>query len=209
MQNKPYFIGITGGSGSGKTYFLKQLLSQFSEREICLISQDNYYKSEEQLQRDSNGVINFDIPESIDYKEFGRDLEALQAGETIQRPEYTFNNPTQTPKLLTFSPCPIIIVEGLFVFYVDKIRELIDLKLFIEAQDHIRIKRRIMRDNKERGYDLEDVLYRYEYHVMPSYERFVKPIKNFADIVIPNNKNLENALEIVVTFLKQKLHDSQ
>jgi len=86
---------------------------------------------------------------------------------------------------------------------------LIDLKLFIEAQDHIRIKRRIMRDNKERGYDLEDVLYRYEYHVMPSYERFVKPIKNFADIVIPNNKNLENALEIVVTFLKQKLHDSQ
>ncbi len=209
MNVKPYLIGITGGSGSGKTYFLERLMDKFPENQICLISQDNYYKSKDQIERDTNGITNYDIPESIDYQAFVSDLQTLQRGETVHRLEYTFNNPDVIPQMLAFAPRPVIIVEGLFVFYLDKIRDLIDLKLFIEAKAHIRIKRRIIRDNKERGYDLEDVLYRYEYHVMPSYERYVEPIKNLADFVIPNNQNPDKALEVIVTFLKQKINDSQ
>lgn len=209
MNVKPYLIGITGGSGSGKTYFLERLMDKFPQNQICLISQDNYYKSKDKIERDANGIVNYDIPEAIDYEAFVRDLQAIQNGETVQRLEYTFNNPDIVPKMLTFPPRPVIIVEGLFVFYLDKIRELIDLKLFLEAKAHIRIKRRIIRDNKERGYDLEDVLYRYEFHVMPSHERYVEPIKNLADFVIPNNQNPDKALDVVVTFLKQKINDSQ
>lgn len=209
MNTKPYLIGITGGSGSGKTYFLEHLLDKFPKNQVCVISQDNYYKSIDKIEQDANGVENFDVPEAIDYEAFVKDLQAIQAGQEVQRLEYMFNNSTRKPKTLTFYPRPVIIVEGLFVFYLDKIRELIDLKLFIEAKAHIRIKRRIIRDNKERGYDLEDVLYRYEYHVMPSYERYVEPIKNLADFVIPNNQNPDKALDVVVTFLKNKINDTQ
>ncbi len=202
----PFIIGVSGGSGSGKTYFLTQLLKAFGEQEICLVSQDHYYRPIQEQLLDENGLENFDLPESIDYQQYATDLRALQGGREVKKLEYTFNKPDKIPALLTFSPFPIILVEGIFVFYYKEIAELIDLKIFIEAKDHIRIKRRIIRDNQERGYDLNDVLYRYENHVMPAYERYIEPYKNEADFIIPNNQQFDVALEVICSFLKQKIN---
>ncbi len=201
-MNKPFTIGITGGSGSGKTYFLQGLSSRFKSEEICLISQDNYYWSREQQPIDENGIRNFDLPQSIDYRTFGADLVKLKAGQNVIKKEYTFNNPNTEPKLLEFKSAPVIVVEGLFVQYFEEIERELDLKIFIEAKDHVKLGRRIKRDQVERGYDVDDVLYRYQHHVMPVFESLIEPIKHKADLVIPNNSNFDRALEVLVGYLR-------
>ena len=201
-MNKPFTIGITGGSGSGKTYFLQGLSSHFKPEEICLISQDNYYKPLDQQPIDENGVENFDLPVSIDRDAFQNDLLKLKSGQNVSKKEYTFNNNTAVPKLLQFNTAPILVVEGLFVQYFEEIDKELDLKIFIEAKDHIKIGRRIKRDQIARGYDIDDVLYRYQYHVMPVFETLIEPIKHRADLVIPNNSNFDRALEVLAGYLK-------
>lgn len=204
-MTKSFTIGITGGSGSGKTFFLKNLESRFTDSELCLISQDNYYHPREMQQHDERGIKNFDLPESIDYKQFQLDIQTLKRGEVLKKKEYTFNNPNATPKILEFKPAPVIIVEGLFVQYFPDLEKELDLKIFIEAKDHVKLSRRIKRDNEERGYDLDDVLYRYENHVMPVYETLIKPLKHRADIVIPNNSHFNRALDFLTLAIKAKI----
>lgn len=204
-MNKPLTLGITGGSGSGKTYFLQGLSSHFKPQEICFISQDNYYKPLDQQPSDEQGVKNFDLPESIDHQTFHADLLKLKSGQDVVKKEYTFNNRLAEPKMLEFKSAPIIVVEGLFIQYFKEIEQELDLKLFIEAKDHVKLGRRIRRDQKERGYDMDDVLYRYEYHVMPVYDSLIKPLKHEADLVVPNNSHFNRALEVVVCYLKARL----
>jgi len=204
-----YTIGITGGSGSGKTFFLRGLAAQFSEDEICLLSQDNYYKPLHQQTRDDNGIENFDLPESIDRKAFHDDVTQLKSGVNVERKEYTFNNPKASPNVLAFKAAPLLIVEGLFVQYFEEIEKELDLKIFIEAKPHVKIARRIKRDQVERGYDINDVLYRYEFHVMPVYETLIEPLKHSSDLVIPNNSHSSRALSVVIEFLKSKLAVSE
>ncbi len=197
-------VGITGGSASGKTLFIRRLLDSFGEDQICLLSQDNYYRERHLQPKDEKGYENFDLPESIDNQQFIKDIEALHNGKEVQKLEYTFNNPNMIPKLLTFKPAPVIVVEGIFVFYFQEILKKLDLRVFIDAEEHIKLKRRIKRDGQERGYDLEDVLYRYENHVAPTFDRFIRPFKADADLIVPNNKSFDHALEVIVTFLKIK-----
>lgn len=204
-MTKPFTIGITGGSGSGKTFFLKSLEDRFTDQELCLISQDHYYHPREMQQHDDRGIKNFDLPESIDHKQFQLDLQTLKRGEVLKKKEYTFNNPNITPKILEFKPAPVIIAEGLFVQYFPDIEKELDLKIFIEAKDHVKLSRRIKRDNEERGYDLDDVLYRYENHVMPVYETLIKPLKHRADIVIPNNSHFNRALDFLTLAIKARI----
>jgi len=208
MDGKPFIIGITGGSASGKTLFLKNLMEQFEPEHLCLISQDNYYRALHEQPKDHNGVENFDTPDSLDRQRFHRDLVALINGESISKLEYTFNNPDAKPKEIILKPAPIIIVEGIFVFYYPEIAELIDLKLFIDAKEAIKLKRRIIRDQVERGYDIEDVLYRYEHHVSPTYERYIEPLRHEADLVVPNNNGFDRAMNVIALYLHQqdKLH---
>jgi uridine kinase len=200
-----YTIGITGGSGSGKTYFIKSLASRFNENELCLISQDHYYHPRETQKTDEQGVKNFDLPESIDINQFHQDIQVLKRGEVLRKKEYTFNNPAVTPKELIFKPAPIIIIEGLFVQYFPEIEKELDLKIFIEAKDYLKLSRRIRRDNEERGYDLDDVLYRYQNHVMPIYESLIGPLKHRADLVIPNNSHFDRALDLITLAIRAKL----
>lgn len=202
---RPYTIGITGGSGSGKTFFIKNLAERFSKDELCLISQDHYYNARDTQKEDERGVKNFDLPESINYQQFLQDIHTLKSGSMLTKKEYTFNNPSVTPKILEFKPAPIIIVEGLFVQYFPDIEKELDLKIFIEAKDYLKLSRRIRRDNEERGYDLDDVLYRYQNHVMPVYESLIEPLKHRADIVIPNNSHFGRALDMLTLALKAKL----
>ena len=201
----PFIVGITGGSASGKTTFLKNLMASFNEDELCLISQDNYYRTLDEVPIDENGVHNFDLPKAMNHQLYAQHINELREGKQVEQPEYMFNNPNAIPKILVFKPAPIIIVEGIFSFYFKDIEKLLDLKIFIDAKEHIKLKRRIIRDQVERGYDLEDVLYRWENHVFPTYDRFIKPSKIDADLVIPNNKNYNKGLEVVKAYLKTKL----
>jgi uridine kinase len=129
----------------------------------------------------------------------------LKSGQNVIKKEYTFNNPSAEPKLLEFKTAPIIVVEGLFVQYFEEIAKELDLSIFIEAKDHVKLGRRIRRDQMERGYDIDDVLYRYQYHVMPIYESMIEPLKHYSDLVIPNNSHFDRALKVLNAFLHSKL----
>lgn len=209
MKNEPFLIGITGGSGSGKTLFLNKLLNKFNGENITLISQDNYYLPRDRQPVDENGTKNFDLPESINEERFIHDILELKKGNKIQVLEYNFNNPNVSPRELTFKPAPIIVIEGLFVMYFQSINKLLDLRLFIDAKDHVKLKRRIIRDKVERGYDLEDVLYRYEKHVMPAFYKYVEPLKHEADLVVPNNLHFDKALEVISGFIRHRLNENK
>ncbi|MEA5461235.1 hypothetical protein VB796_19385 [Arcicella sp. LKC2W] len=205
-NQRPYIIGITGGSASGKTLFLNQLLKSFSKEEICLISQDNYYRDRKDQQVDEHGYINFDEPNSLDLHQYALDIQTIRSGMPFQKQEYTFNNPDIIPETLTFEPKPIIVVEGLFVFYFKEIADLLDLKVFIDAKRKLRLDRRIRRDAEERGYgEREEVMYRWDNHVEPAFQKYVKPYRKASDIVIPNNVHFEKGLEILVGYLRSKI----
>lgn len=202
---RPFIIGITGGSASGKTLFLSRLMEQFRTDDICLLSQDNYYRPIEHQTKDHNGIENFDLPGAIDDQAFAADIERLRNGEVVSRVEYTFNNTEKVPDMLHFHPRKILVVEGIFVFHFPEVAQLLDLKIFIDARDKIKLKRRIKRDNEERGYDLQDVMYRWKYHVKPTYEEFIRPHKRSCDIVIPNNQHFEKGLNVIVSYLKNQI----
>ncbi|PSR52210.1 uridine kinase [Adhaeribacter arboris] len=205
-MQQPYIIGITGGSASGKTTFLKKLMASFDPKDICLMAQDNYYLPHDDQEIDENGVINFDLPSSFDATAYARDVLKLRNGEVVTRPEYTFNNPNIIPRELVFNPAPIIVVEGIFVFYFEEVAKLLNLRVYIDAEEHVKLQRRILRDVKERGYGgLDDVLYRYSNHVVPTYEKYIRPYKYDTDLIIPNNRHFENGLEVLVSFLRTKI----
>ncbi len=203
-MKKPLIVGVTGGSGAGKTHIIRGIRKLFSEEELCIISMDHYYKPRDEQPLDSSGVKNFDLPESIDRDQLLQDLRKLMQGEVVLKSEYTYNNPLASPKQLEFKPAPVLIVEGLFVQYFEEVNELLDLSIFVEAKDHLKLGRRIRRDKIERGYDLEDVLYRYEHHAMPVYEKYIAPLKHSADLIIPNNGNLERVLTVLEPYLRAK-----
>jgi len=205
MQKKPFLIGLTGVSGSGKTTFLNRLKSAFGVDQLTVISQDNYYYPREKQLIDEEGVHNFDLPTSINQEEFYRDILQLLEGKTVTREEYTFNNTLATPEVLEFSPSQLILVEGIFIYHYKEIKELMDLKLFLHVKETTALSRRIQRDKIERNYPLEDVLYRYENHVLPTYERYIKPFLFEADLIINNNQNFDAGLDVVVTYLNSIL----
>jgi uridine kinase len=207
-MQKCYTIGITGGSGSGKTFFVQNLAARFRLEEVCVISQDHYYKSQHLQLIDDKGVTNFDLPTAIEREKFHKDIVSLKSGKAINVLEYTFNRPGAEPRVIEFKPSPILIIEGLFVQYFEEIETELDLKIFIETKDYIKLSRRIRRDNDERGYDFHDVLYRYQNHVMPVYETLIKPLKHQADFIIPNNQGFTNALDLLAAALKHKLPQS-
>ena len=209
MSAKPFILGITGGSGGGKTLFLKSLLENLPREKVCIISQDNYYRARHEQPKDSNGIENFDTPDSIDSERFGSHIRSLRKGEQVTIEEYTFNNPNLIPAAITYCPSPLIIVEGIFVFSYPEVASLLDLKVFIDAKEVIKIRRRITRDRDERGYDIDDVMYRYEHHVLPTYEKYIEPLKAEADLIIPNNIHFGKALNVLTAYLKEKIAASE
>jgi uridine kinase len=200
----PYIIGISGGSGSGKTRIIHELRNLFEENQLCIISQDEYYLPRETQQWDEAGYQNFDLPTSIDDKAFSHDIEQLIIGQVVEKTQYVFNNPNQQPQTLIFRPAPVIIIEGLFVFYFEAIRRLLNLKIFIDAEDIIKLKRRIVRDSGERNYPLEDVLHRYEHHVLPSYRSYIEPFRREADIIINNHSTYDAAIDLLCAVIRVK-----
>jgi len=204
-MGRPFIIGVTGGSGSGKTSIIKLLRDSFTTQELCLISQDNYYLPRESQSVDQNGITNFDLPTCLDESRFVHDIKRLLDGHSISMDEYLFNNAKAKKQVLTINSAPIIVVEGLFVFYYEEVRKLMDLKVYVDASDDTKLKRRIHRDQVERNYPIDDVLYRYEHHVTPAYKQFILPFKKEADIIINNEFNYDNAVDVIKGFIRNKL----
>lgn len=198
MNKKPFVIGIAGGSGSGKTFFLKCFLNHFREEEVCLLSQDDYYyRVGQNMTAEENKLYNFDQPSTIDNDQFLSDIKRLINGETVYQKEYTFNNPNAEPKLLEIKTAPIVMVEGLFILHFKEIAEILDLKIFIDADEDIALQRRLKRDLIERGYPEGDVLYKWNNHVMPAFKDYLLPHKAQCDRIITNNTHVaEDIIEI-------------
>jgi len=203
-SSKSYIIGISGGSGSGKTTFVNSLASRISADRMTILTMDNYYYPREQQQQDSKGVKNFDLLESIDISAFKNDLRTLSEGKELKLTEYVFNNEKATARDLIIKPAPVIIVEGLFVFSDPELFDMIDLRIIINAKDVIKVIRRIHRDKVERNYPVEDVIYRYQHHVLPSYEKYIEPYLDSVDLIINNNENFDTSLMLLADHILEK-----
>jgi uridine kinase len=201
---RPLVIGFTGGSGSGKTSLVRELTACFNDQ-VSVLSQDNYYKPRELQEIDSKGFRNFDLPFSIDSLKMAEDLRLLSEGNVLLLDEYNFNNANAGKKKIEILPASIVLVEGLFVLGEPAIASQLDVKVYVHAKDNLKIIRRIRRDQMERNYPIEDVLYRYENHVYPTFEKYIKPFRDNADIVINNNRNFDVGLSILKGFLKSHL----
>lgn len=205
QKNQPYVVGIAGGSASGKTSFLKKLQERLGSDSLAIVSQDNYYLPKEDQSLDENGEVNFDLPTSIDKQSFFSDVVALVSGRSIEIEEYSFNNPVHTPAKLIITSAPIIVVEGLFVFHYPHIRELLDLRVYIDVREEIKLNRRIKRDGTERGYNEDVVRYQWENHVMPSFKKFLKPYRDDSHLIITNNITYTKGLEVLSDHLSFRM----
>lgn len=206
MSKKPFVIGIAGGSGSGKTFFLKCFLNHFKKKEICLLSQDDYYyRVGHTMTAEENKLYNFDLPATIDNNQFLSDIKNLINGQTVYQKEYTFNNPNAEPKLLEIKPAPIVMVEGLFILHFEEIAEILDMKIFIDTDEDIALQRRLKRDLIERGYPEGDVLYKWNNHVMPAFNDYLLPYKKQCDKIITNNTHVADDIIQITSEISSHL----
>src|SRR5471030_531629 len=207
-MTKPFIIGIAGGSGSGKTFFLNRFLDHFTADEVCLVSQDDYYiPVAHNMTAEENKLYNFDLPATVDHQHFEDDINSLLKNQVIYKKEYTFNNPTAVPKTLEIKPAPILIVEGLFILHFRGIAKLMDMKIFVDADEDIALQRRLKRDLLERGYSNDDVLYKWVNHVVPAYKEFLLPYKDECDQVITNNGHTAEDILVVTEKISRELRE--
>jgi len=192
-----YLIGITGGSASGKSLLIQTLRGLFSEQELCIVSQDDYYKTIDQQQTDEHGIHNFDLPESIDSELMYQDLLSLAKGKEVIKKEYIFERKDKDAGFKTFKPAPVVIIEGIFVFSFPAISSLIELSVFVDCNADLRFERRFKRDIMERGISEEKVLHQWKYHVIPAHKNYVKPFRKTADIIINNYSSMDKGVALI------------
>lgn len=199
-------IGIAGGTGSGKTTVVRNILKHLNTENVLVVSQDNYYKDHNELSLEERQKINFDHPRSIDFELLTEHVTQLKNGEVVNQPVYSFITHSRTDETLVTHPKNVIIIEGILVLTNPELRELFDVKIFVHADSDERLIRRIQRDITERGRDLEEVLNRYRTTLKPMHEQFIEPSKIHADIIVPNmKKKNEAAIRLLSTLIKDKL----
>lgn len=199
-------IGIAGGTGCGKTTVVNHIVNELPENEVCVISQDSYYKDTSHLTYEERVKINFDHPQSIDFDLLAEHLESLRKGEAIQQPVYSFVEHNRTGETVLTNPTKVIIVEGILILTNPKIREMFDIKIYVQTDSDERLIRRLKRDIVERGRDMDEVLDRYQNTLKPMHQQFIDPTKEFADLIIPNNNYNNVAVDIVRTIIKERLN---
>ena len=198
-------IGIAGGTGCGKTTVVNQILNELPEGEVGVISQDSYYKDTSHLSYEEREKINFDHPRSIDFDLLAGHLKELKSNAPIHQPVYSFVKHNRTGDTILTHPRKVMIVEGILILTNPDLREMFDIKIFVHADTDERLIRRLKRDISERGRDIDEVLTRYQTTLKPMHDQFIEPMKEYADIIIPNNKYNTVAIDIVKTIINNRL----
>ncbi|WP_299159523.1 uridine kinase [uncultured Tenacibaculum sp.] len=200
-----FVIGIAGGTGSGKTTVVNQIINELPQDEVCVISQDSYYSQTDNLSYDERTKINFDHPRAIDFDLLVQHLTDLKNNKIIEQPVYSFVAHNRTKDTIKTHPRKVVIVEGILIFNSKELRNLCDIKVFVHADADERLIRRVRRDIKERGRDIDEVLSRYQSTLKPMHQQFIEPTKNYADIIIPNDRYNTVAIDIVRTVISDRL----
>lgn len=198
-------VGICGGSGSGKTTLLNRLFREFGHLNPSVFSMDNYYLTIDNQHIDENGVYNFDLPTALDHSKLITDLQQLISGEEIVVKEYHFNSPPDKNVLVTVKPSDLIIVEGLFLFHYEKVRNLLDYSVFIKVDPAVQLDRRLYRDQETRGYSREEILYQWENHVTPCYENYLLPYEKEASFRFRNDGNADEDFTLLASEISAEI----
>jgi uridine kinase len=208
MRKRPVVIGIAGGTGSGKTTVAEAIVRRIGPERIALIQQDSYYKDQSHLPMEERVRINYDHPDSIDTALLIRHLQELIPGRPVEVPIYDFTTYTRTPHTRRVEPRPVILVEGILVFVEKALRDLFDIKIYVDADPDIRFIRRLQRDLAERGRTLESVIQQYLSTVRPMHLEFVEPSKRYADIIIPEGGFNTVALDMIIARIRAMLEEN-
>lgn len=211
-KKKPIVIGVTGGSGSGKTSVSRKILENFPELTIVKIDQDYYYKDQSHLPFEERLKTNYDHPFAFDSELLFRHLQQLIHFEPIEEPVYDYEQYTRSNKTIHLEPKDVILIEGILILEDERLRSLMDIKVYVDTDDDIRIIRRIKRDMVERGRTLESIIHQYLTVVKPMHHQFIEPTKKFADIIIPEGGSNTVAIDLMTTkiasFLEQLSADA-
>ena len=198
-------IGIAGGTGSGKTTVVNQIINELANEDVTVISQDSYYHETDNLSITERAKINFDHPRAIDFDLLVKHIAQLKKGKTILQPVYSFAMHNRTKDTIKTHASKVLIVEGILIFSHKDLRDMMDIKVFVHADSDERLIRRLKRDITERARDMDEVLERYQSTLKPMHDQFIEPMKEYADIIIPNNKYNTVAIDIVRTIINERL----
>jgi len=204
---RPFIIGISGGSGSGKTTVAKKILSEINSESVFLLDHDSYYKDQSHLPFEERAKINYDHPDALDNDLLVKHLLTWKKGRSFQKPVYDFVTCTRSRETLNVEAREILVLEGFLIFVDPRLREMCDIKIFVDTEPDVRIIRRIERDLLERGRTLESIIAQYFATVKPMHHQFVEPSKRYADIIIPYGAHNPIAIDMVVTQIRSHLKE--
>ena len=206
MEKKILVIGIAGGTGSGKTTLMKNLITEFSDM-VTILSHDNYYKRHDELTYEERCKLNYDEPDALETDLMARHLDILRRGESIDCPVYDFTVHNRSSETIRITPKQVIIVEGILIFENKDLRNLMDIRIFVDTDADVRLCRRIVRDVRERGRTLESVVEQYQNTVKPMHEQYVEPSKKFADLIVPEGGKNVVALDMIMGRIRRHLEE--
>lgn len=206
MQKKPIIIGVAGGSGSGKTTVAKEIYKNFPGQSIAIIEQDAYYKAQDHKTMEERLETNYDHPLAFDHDLLITHLHELLHFRPIEKPVYDYTVHTRSDKIIPVEPIDVIILEGILILDDERLRELMDIKVFVDTDSDLRIIRRLLRDTEERGRSLTSVIEQYLTVVRPMHNQFVEPSKRYADLIIPEGGQNSVAIDLMVTKIRAILN---
>lgn len=204
-KNSPIIIGVTGGSGSGKTTVSKKILEQLDGHSISIIQQDSYYKDQAGMTMEERRAVNYDHPLAFDSDLLYKHLKMLKQRQAIDVPVYDYTISTRSSEVIHQEPTDVIILEGILILSDERIRDMLDIKVYVDTDDDIRIIRRIERDTQERGRSLESIITQYLTGVKTMYHQFIEPTKRYADLIVPEGGQNSVAIDLLVTKVRDIL----
>ncbi len=207
-MKKPILIGISGGTGSGKSTVTKEIFKSITDKNVVVIEQDSYYKDQSHMSFEERVKTNYDHPFAFDNRLLIQDLKRLMDSKPIEKPIYDFENHNRKKESYHVEPRHIIILEGILILYDEELRDLLDIKIFVDTDSDVRVIRRILRDIKERGRTLDSVIMQYMNTVRPAHLQFVEPTKRYADIIIPEGGYNKVAIDIIVAKINNIIKDN-
>ena len=205
-NNKPFVIGVAGGSGSGKSTVTREVLASIGPEMAAVVMQDDYYLDQSELSFEERCKTNYDHPDAFDWPLMMQHVQALRNGEPIEMPEYDFAQHNRSSKTITVKPAPVIVIEGLFALYDADLRKMMTLKIFVDTAPDVRFIRRLQRDIAERGRSTETVIHQYLETVRPMHKQFIEPTKRHAHVILPHGAN-GPAVDIITTKVVNVIRD--